>query len=54
MPIGPQGGSGQVPGSDDLVTAEFVAQAKGRDMMVDRFAALLGVTGQAGEAARNR
>ena len=54
VPIGPQGGSGQVPGSDDLVTAEFVAQAKGRDMMVDRFTALLGVTGQVGEAARNR
>jgi hypothetical protein len=42
VPIGPQGGSGQVPGSDDLVTAEFAAQAKGRDMMVDRVAALLG------------
>ena len=34
--------------------AEFVAQAKGRDMMVDRFAELLGVAGQTGEAARNR
>jgi hypothetical protein len=35
VPIGPNGGSGQRPGSDDLVPAEFVAQVKGRDMMVD-------------------
>jgi apoptosis-inducing factor 2 len=44
VPIGPQGGSGQRAGSDDLVAAEVVAQAKGRDMMVDRFADLLGVS----------
>jgi apoptosis-inducing factor 2 len=50
VPIGPQGGSGQRPGSDDLVEAEFVAQAKGRDLMVDRFAQVLGVTGPASEA----
>jgi apoptosis-inducing factor 2 len=48
VPIGPQGGSGQRPGSDDLVTPEVVAQAKGRDMMVDRFTELLGVTSPAG------
>jgi apoptosis-inducing factor 2 len=50
VPIGPEGGSGQRPGSDDLVAAEFVAQVKGRDMMVDRFAELLGVTIPAGAA----
>ena len=54
VPIGPEGGSGQLPGSDELAAPEFVAQVKGRDMMVDRFAELLGVTGPAGEAARNR
>ncbi len=54
VPIGPQGGSGQRPGSDDLVAAEFVAQAKGRDMMVDRFAELLGVAGPADEADKDR
>jgi apoptosis-inducing factor 2 len=43
VPIGPERGSGQRPGSDDLVAPEVVAQAKGRDMMVDRFAELLGV-----------
>jgi len=40
-----------LPGSDDLVTAEVVAEAKGRDMMVDRFAEMLGVSGPAGPAA---
>jgi apoptosis-inducing factor 2 len=48
VPVGPDGGSGQLPGSDDLATPERVAQAKGRDMMVDRFAQLLGVTVPAG------
>ena len=50
VPIGPEGGSGQRAGSDDLVAAEFVAQAKGRDMMIDRFVELLGVA-DAGQAA---
>jgi NADH dehydrogenase FAD-containing subunit len=45
VPIGPEGGSGQRAGSDDLLPAEFIAQAKGRDMMIDRFAELLGVVG---------
>ena len=43
VPIGPDGGSGQLPGSDDLATPERVSQAKGRDMMVDRFTELLGM-----------
>jgi apoptosis-inducing factor 2 len=44
VPIGPQGGSGQRPDSDELVAPEVVAELKGRDMMVDRFAEMLGVT----------
>jgi NADH dehydrogenase FAD-containing subunit len=48
VPIGPEGGSGQRPGTDDLVTAELVAQAKGRELMVGRFAELLGVAAPAG------
>jgi apoptosis-inducing factor 2 len=44
VPIGPEGGSGQLPGSDELATPELVAQLKGRDMMVDRFATLLGLS----------
>jgi NADH dehydrogenase FAD-containing subunit len=50
VPIGPQGGCGQRAGSDDLVTAEFVAQAKGRDMMIDRFVEILGAGREAGQA----
>jgi len=49
VPIGPDGGSGQLPGSDNLASAERVAQAKGRDMMVGRFVELLGLTAPAGE-----
>ena len=44
VPIGPDGGAGQRPDSADLVTAETVAQLKGRDMMVQRFAELLGLS----------
>jgi NADH dehydrogenase FAD-containing subunit len=53
VPIGPEGGSGQRPGSEDLLPAEVVAQVKGRDMMVDRFAEMLGVpaAGLAGDAS---
>jgi len=54
VPIGPQGGSGQLPDSDDLVAAEFVAQAKGRDMMVDRYAGLFGVTVPDADASGGR
>jgi apoptosis-inducing factor 2 len=54
VPIGPDGGSGQLPGSDDLATRERVSQAKGRDMMVDRFTELLGIAAPAGEAGGDR
>src|SRR6266566_1860558 len=47
VPIGPDGGGGQRPDSADLVPAEVVAQLKGRDMMVQRFAELLGVSATA-------
>jgi pyruvate/2-oxoglutarate dehydrogenase complex dihydrolipoamide dehydrogenase (E3) component len=41
--IGPTGGAGQFPGQDDVVGPEIIAEAKGRDMMVDRFGALFGL-----------
>ena len=44
VPIGPDGGAGQRPDTADLVPAETVAQLKGRDMMVHRFAELLGLS----------
>jgi NADH dehydrogenase FAD-containing subunit len=47
VPIGPDGGSGQRPDAAELVPAEQVSQLKGRDMMVDRFAALFGTAAPA-------
>ena len=50
------GGSGQRPGREELLPAEIVAELKGRDMMVARYAEMLGVpvreaAGNAAEAA---
>ena len=58
VPIGPEGGPGQRPGREELLPPEVVAQLKGRDMMVARFAQMLGVpageaTGNAAEKAAN-
>ena len=44
VPIGPEGGSGQLPGQEDLASREMVATVKGRDLMVDRYAEILGLT----------
>jgi len=44
VPIGPEGGSGQLPGQDELASPEMVASVKGRDLMVDRFAETLGLS----------
>jgi apoptosis-inducing factor 2 len=43
VPIGPDGGSGQLPGQEELASREKVATLKGRDLMVDRYAELFGV-----------
>jgi NADH dehydrogenase FAD-containing subunit len=42
VPIGPEGGSGQLPGQEDLVSREMVATLKGRDLMVDRYGEFFG------------
>lgn len=44
VPIGPEGGSGQLPGQDELASREMVATVKGRDLMIDRYAATFGLT----------
>jgi NADH dehydrogenase FAD-containing subunit len=44
VPIGPEGGSGQLPGQDELASREMVADVKGRDLMVGGFAETFGVT----------
>jgi apoptosis-inducing factor 2 len=49
VPIGPAGGAGQFPGQYEIVGREVVSEVKGRDMMVDRFAALFGEAVAAGE-----
>jgi apoptosis-inducing factor 2 len=53
VPIGPDGGSGQLPDAAELATPEFVAQIKGRDMMVDRYSALLGIAAPAGDSGEH-
>jgi len=50
VPIGPDGGAGQRGGQDELLPAAVVADLKGRDMMVDRYIALLGVPVSGGPA----
>lgn len=54
VPIGPQGGSGQRPNTDELVPAETVAELKGRDLMVARFAGLFGITPPGAEVDAGR
>jgi NADH dehydrogenase FAD-containing subunit len=44
LPIGPEGGSGQLPGQEELASREMVATVKGRDLMVERFAETFGAT----------
>ena len=44
VPIGPDGGSGQLPGQDELASRDMVATVKGRDLMVDRYEEVLGLT----------
>jgi len=44
VPVGPNGGSGLLPGEEELVSRERVAAMKGRDLMIDRYAGILGLT----------
>jgi NADH dehydrogenase FAD-containing subunit len=44
VPIGPHGGAGQFPGQDEIVGREVIAEAKGRDLMVERFGELFKLT----------
>jgi len=52
VPIGPEGGSGQLPGQDELASREMVASVKGRDLMVDRYAELFNAPTSVPEDAR--
>jgi NADH dehydrogenase FAD-containing subunit len=44
LPLGPNGGAGQVPNSNDILPASRVAELKGRDMLIDRYLQILGIT----------
>jgi NADH dehydrogenase FAD-containing subunit len=44
IPLGPTGGAGQLPGSDEIAGADVASQLKGTHMMVDNYAALFGIT----------
>jgi NADH dehydrogenase FAD-containing subunit len=48
VPVRATGGSGQLPGTDNLLAPEAVASIKGEGMYVDRYAELLGVAAPAG------
>jgi apoptosis-inducing factor 2 len=43
LPLGPDGGAGQRPDQEQLLGPEAVAEIKGRDLMIDRFAEKMGV-----------
>jgi NADH dehydrogenase FAD-containing subunit len=40
IPLGPNGGAGQLPGQDEIAGADVIAELKGRDMLVDRYGSL--------------
>jgi NADH dehydrogenase FAD-containing subunit len=44
LPIGPHNGSGQLPGQAELASRDMVSKAKGRDLMVGRYAEILGAS----------
>jgi NADH dehydrogenase FAD-containing subunit len=43
VPVGPTGGAGQLPGQAGIVGRETIADLKGRDLGVDRYAELFGL-----------
>jgi NADH dehydrogenase FAD-containing subunit len=43
VPIGPLGGSGQLPNQEALAPRELVSKAKGQDFMIPRYSEILGV-----------
>lgn len=47
--FGPEGGSGQLPGQDELASREMVVTVKGSDLMVARYAEILGTAGAASD-----
>jgi NADH dehydrogenase FAD-containing subunit len=48
VPIGPYGGAGQFPGQDEIVGRDVISEAKGRDLMVERFGDLFKLASSVG------
>jgi apoptosis-inducing factor 2 len=44
VPLGPEGGAGQLPGAETISGPDVVADIKGSHMLVDRYAELFGAT----------
>jgi NADH dehydrogenase FAD-containing subunit len=44
IPLGPEGGAGQLPGQDEVASREVIAELKGRDMGVDTLGLLFDTT----------
>jgi NADH dehydrogenase FAD-containing subunit len=40
IPLGPEGGAGQLPGQDGVAGREVISELKGRDMLVDSYSSL--------------
>jgi NADH dehydrogenase FAD-containing subunit len=40
IPLGPEGGAGQLPGQDEIAGREIIAEVKGRALGIDRYDAL--------------
>ncbi|MDH2430271.1 FAD-dependent oxidoreductase [Sphaerisporangium sp. TRM90804] len=45
VPLGPEGGAGQLPGNDGILGADEASGIKGRTMLVDRYTALFDAPG---------
>ncbi|WP_211881352.1 hypothetical protein [Pseudarthrobacter albicanus] len=44
LPLGPEGGSGQLPGGE-IAGTELISRIKGQDMMTGRYAEMLNIPG---------
>jgi NADH dehydrogenase FAD-containing subunit len=40
IPLGPEGGAGQLPGQDEIAGPAVISELKGRDMLIDRYGEL--------------
>jgi apoptosis-inducing factor 2 len=40
IPLGPEGGAGQLPGQEEIAGPEVISELKGRDMLIDGYGSL--------------